>query len=219
MGAGVTSCDITERKRATEETARAHALAELNRQKDELLARLGHELRNPLTPIHNAVTMLKRGSVDPKSQEASAPIERQIVPMTHLIDDLLDVWRIECKLPASPLWAKGDATRISPIVSNLLVNANKFTDRGGRVSIELLQEDTRSAKISVRDTGTRAVACAGPPVAANPHRGGSPLRCSLAQGAARGQRTRGGGPERRVLPRALPEERQVLLQNVARCSQ
>lgn len=61
--------------------------------------------------------------------------------------------------------AKGDATRISPIVSNLLVNANKFTDRGGCVSIELLQEDTRSAKTSVRDTGTRAVACAGPPVA------------------------------------------------------
>lgn len=189
VGAVVTSRDITERKRATEETARANALAELNRQKDEFIAMLGHELRNPLTPIRNAVTMLKRGAVDPKSQEASALIERQIVHMTRLIDDLLDVSRIErgkitlhvtefdlcrlvrdtaedhrvlfgetgvkleCKLPASPLWAKGDATRISQIVSNLLVNANKFTDRGGRVSIALLQEDARSAKISVRDTG------------------------------------------------------------------
>ncbi|HEY3319847.1 MAG TPA: PAS domain S-box protein [Planctomycetota bacterium] len=95
--------DITERKRAeadlrkSEEKYRAIAdtLRESDRRKDEFLAVLGHELRNPLAPIRNASHLLKRvDSTDPLLQRAREMIERQTTQMARLIDDLLDVSRI-----------------------------------------------------------------------------------------------------------------------------
>jgi len=81
--------DITERKRAEE------ALREADRRKDEFLAMLAHELRNPLAPIRNALQVMK--SLEPKEPRfewSRAVIERQIGQMARLLDDLLDVARI-----------------------------------------------------------------------------------------------------------------------------
>ncbi len=77
-------------------TARTQALAEADRRKDEFLAMLGHELRNPLAPIRNAVELLK---LQPALLAASAQwvrelLDRQVAYMTLLLDDLLDVSRI-----------------------------------------------------------------------------------------------------------------------------
>lgn len=72
-----------------------HALKEADRRKDEFLATLAHELRNPLAPIRNAVQVLQlKGSGTPDLRWACEVIERQMVQMTRLIDDLLDVSRI-----------------------------------------------------------------------------------------------------------------------------
>jgi PAS domain S-box-containing protein len=81
--------DLTERKRAEE------ALREADRRKDEFLAILGHELRNPLAPISNAAQILQKvDSTQPVVLRAREIIERQVSHMVRLIDDLLDVSRI-----------------------------------------------------------------------------------------------------------------------------
>src|SRR5205823_4855978 len=71
------------------------ALREADRRKDEFLAMLAHELRNPLGAISNAAQLLKRfGPEEPRLRRAVETIERQIQHQTHLVDDLLDVSRI-----------------------------------------------------------------------------------------------------------------------------
>jgi len=81
--------DITERKHA-EETLRL-----MDRRKDEFLAMLAHELRNPLAPIRNAVRLLKmQEATDPKLTLSCNIIDRQVTHMTRLLDDLLDMARI-----------------------------------------------------------------------------------------------------------------------------
>jgi PAS domain S-box-containing protein len=85
--------DLTERKQVEEETAARLAAEKANRTKDEFLAMLGHELRNPLAPIVSALQLLKlRG--DHKSAREHQIIERQVNQMIRLVDDLLDVSRI-----------------------------------------------------------------------------------------------------------------------------
>jgi PAS domain S-box-containing protein len=72
-----------------------HALREADRRKDEFLAMLGHELRNPLAPIRNATQILRiRGKHLADFQRPVEIIERQVTHLTHLVDDLLDVSRI-----------------------------------------------------------------------------------------------------------------------------
>ncbi|MCD2450749.1 PAS domain S-box protein [Methylicorpusculum oleiharenae] len=83
------STDITERKRAEE------ALLLADRRKDEFLAMLAHELRNPLAPIRNAVQFLKLQQLtDPKQAWGLNVIDRQVSNIARLLDDLLDVARI-----------------------------------------------------------------------------------------------------------------------------
>jgi PAS domain S-box-containing protein len=96
IGASKIARDITEQRRLEEELRdRTRQLAEADRRKDEFLAMLGHELRNPLGPIRNAVQVLRlRGSADPVAQQSRDMIDRQATHMTRLIDDLLDVSRI-----------------------------------------------------------------------------------------------------------------------------
>jgi PAS domain S-box-containing protein len=96
IGIGVFVAETTERKRA-EAVLREHAveLAEAAREKDEFLAMLGHELRNPLAPIRTALTLLRRaGSQDPVVVRVHDVMDRQITHMVRLLDDLLDVARI-----------------------------------------------------------------------------------------------------------------------------
>ena len=89
--------DVTERNRLERKTReQAAALADLDRRKDEFLAMLSHELRNPLAPIANAVQLLRlrqpqEGTIE---EQARSIIERQVAQLSHLVDDLLEVSRI-----------------------------------------------------------------------------------------------------------------------------
>jgi PAS domain S-box-containing protein len=81
--------DITERKQAEE------ALQLADRRKDEFLAMLAHELRNPLAPISSAADMLRIAySNEPRVKQISEIVARQVAHMRHLVDDLLDVSRV-----------------------------------------------------------------------------------------------------------------------------
>ena len=88
--------DITERRRSELQTlAQSRTLAEMDRRKDEFLAMLGHELRNPLAPISNAVHLLQmQNNENPVQKQACAIIQRQVGQLNHLVDDLLEVSRI-----------------------------------------------------------------------------------------------------------------------------
>jgi CheY-like chemotaxis protein len=184
--AAVIACsDITERKRAAE------AATEASRRKDEFLAMLGHELRNPLAPIRNASYVLRRvHSDDPRSARATEIIDRQVSHLARIVDDLLEVsriargtlpirreavdWRavvqetaedhrggfeargveLDVDLPDAPAWVRGDRTRLAQVVGNLLANAQKFTDRGGRVAVRLgVDERARVGSLTIEDTG------------------------------------------------------------------
>jgi signal transduction histidine kinase len=93
--------EVAERQRLTD------ALADADRRKDEFLAVLGHELRNPLAPIRNAVLLLRRlGTADPEVRRSTDLIDRQVQAMSRLVDDLLDVSRIrsgKVKLQREPV--------------------------------------------------------------------------------------------------------------------
>jgi PAS domain S-box-containing protein len=88
--------DITERRRLERQTQeQAEALAELHRRKDEFLAMLSHELRNPLSAIFNALHILRlQDTENPVQQKAKIVIERQVGQLAHLVDDLLEVSRV-----------------------------------------------------------------------------------------------------------------------------
>ena len=95
---GAINClyDITARSLMEHQTlAHAAALADMDRRKDEFLAMLSHELRNPLAPISNAVRLLRlQKNDDPVQLQARKVIERQVGQLNHLVDDLLEVSRI-----------------------------------------------------------------------------------------------------------------------------
>jgi PAS domain S-box-containing protein len=96
IGMLATIRDITERRRLEDALrARATELARADRNKDEFLAMLAHELRNPLAPLHNAAEMLMTpdATIEERAQ-AQDILRRQIGNMTRIIDDLLDVARI-----------------------------------------------------------------------------------------------------------------------------
>jgi two-component system CheB/CheR fusion protein len=183
IGAVVTFLDITERRRAEEE------VHEGVRRREQFLAMLSHELRNPLAAILSATRLLKSaGWTGPACDEAGQVVERQANHMTRLLDDLLDVSRItrgrivlrtelldlretaESALEAlrpliaereielvidvcdEPLPIDGDPARLQQIQANLLSNAAKYSDRGGRVWFEL-RRDGDHAVIRVADEG------------------------------------------------------------------
>jgi len=91
-----TIADVTEKREAEQARQRSEeTLREGDRRKDEFLATLAHELRNPLAPVRNAVEVLRlKGSPTPEVQWAREVIDRQMRQMARLIDDLLDVSRI-----------------------------------------------------------------------------------------------------------------------------
>lgn len=88
--------DISERRKLERETERqAQELAELGRRKDEFLAMLSHELRNPLAPITSAVRLLRMQTIENAAQrQAREVIERQVAQLVHLVNDLLEISRI-----------------------------------------------------------------------------------------------------------------------------
>ena len=87
--------DVTERRQLERVKMQAEVSADLHRRKDEFIAMLSHELRNPLAPIQNAVHILRlKPDDDPIQQQARTIIERQVGQLTTLVNDLLEVSRI-----------------------------------------------------------------------------------------------------------------------------
>jgi signal transduction histidine kinase len=110
--------DFAERER------QAEALRQADRQKDEFLAMLAHELRNPLAAVNNAVTVLKL-SPDPDSRNwASDVVERQVQQLVRLIDDLLDVSRIT----SGKIRLKKDFVDASSILDQAVESARPLID-------------------------------------------------------------------------------------------
>jgi PAS domain S-box-containing protein len=108
VGASAIGRDITRTKHLEEELRRrAEQLTQADRRKDEFLAMLGHELRNPLAPLRNALELLKTAGGDPARVEAARHMmERQVEQLVRLVDDLLDVARItrgKIRLRTEPL--------------------------------------------------------------------------------------------------------------------
>jgi PAS domain S-box-containing protein len=107
--------DLTDAQAFEAMTQRADGLAAANRGKEEFMAMLSHELRNPLSPILNALGILKRlRTTDPVIQQASGIIERQVHQMVRLVDDLLDVSRItkgKMRLESEPVELRSIANR------------------------------------------------------------------------------------------------------------
>ncbi len=165
------------------------ALKDADRRKDEFLAILAHELRNPLAPVRNAVQIVRRkGSAVPELQWATEIIDRQIEQMTRLVDDLLDVSRITrgkielrkepvelatiiksaveatrplidkweheltVAMPPYPIQLEADVTRLTQVFLNLLNNAAKYTEQGGRISVSV-EHNRHEVTIRIRDTG------------------------------------------------------------------
>jgi PAS domain S-box-containing protein len=179
--------DMTERRRFEE-------LERSSRRMNEFLAMLAHELRNPLAPIRNAVTVMQLESLPtPALRNCRDIIDRQLSHVTRLVDDLLDVGRLSTgkvklkmelvslnevvgrsveavrpivqtrrhelsvALPAEPVYVNGDATRLTQIFQNLLINAAKYTPDSGRIEIKVEAVDGFVAT-SVSDNGRGIVA-------------------------------------------------------------
>ena len=87
--------DLTESEAVQDQRKRAEGLAEANRNKEEFMALLSHELRSPLSPIRNALDILRQMKTnDPIIAQAGHIIDRQVGVMVRLVDDLLDIGRI-----------------------------------------------------------------------------------------------------------------------------
>jgi len=164
-------------------------LREADQRKDEFLAVLAHELRNPLAPLRHALEILHLAHDDPVAVEQVGGImERQLQHMVRLIDDLLDVSRIagnrlelrrepvdisavvhsaletcgpllsqsqhslKVTLPPHPLHVDADRGRLAQAFANLLNNAIKYTEEGGRIWLTV-ERDGGEVVIIVRDSG------------------------------------------------------------------
>ncbi|MES2898872.1 MAG: ATP-binding protein [Pseudomonadota bacterium] len=136
--------DITERMRAEEE------LRQADRRKDEFLAMLAHELRNPLAPISTAAEVLRLvGGDNQRVRDTSAIISRQVRHMTGLIDDLLDVSRVTRGL----IDLEQESVEIGAIVSGAIEQANPLIQQRGHS----LSTHFTAAAVRVRGDRTRLV--------------------------------------------------------------
>ncbi len=173
-------------------TARKHdeqTLQEADRRKNDFLATLAHELRNPLAPIRNAVELLRmKGPLPVDKRGPAEVIDRQARALTRLVDDLLDISRItqnrlelrrepaslsaiveaaieasrplidagghdlEVSLPDEPIVLLADVTRIAQVLSNLLNNAARYSDKKGHIHIDV-RRDFTEAVVTVVDEG------------------------------------------------------------------
>src|SRR5581483_5397086 len=162
---------------------------EADRRKNEFLATLAHELRNPLAPIANSLQILKMPRLDAGTVERSREMmERQVQHLVRLVDDLLDVSRVmrgkielrrervelatvvaravetvqplvdaqghdlSVRISSQSLLLDADPVRLAQVVGNLLTNAAKYTEPGGRIWLTA-ERDGDMAALRVRDNG------------------------------------------------------------------
>ncbi len=171
----------------TSEHEAREAAENASRAKDEFLAMLGHELRNPLSPIMTSLELMRQRAPDSLTREREV-VERQVQHMLRLVDDLLEVSRIArgrielrrrrielaevvaaaieiasplleerrhhlaCNVPPRGLVVDGDPARLTQVLANILSNAAKYTDPGGRVRISAERSGER-ATVRVSDSG------------------------------------------------------------------
>ncbi|HVT49614.1 MAG TPA: ATP-binding protein [Vicinamibacterales bacterium] len=168
----------------------AMAIEASERQRDEFLAALAHELRNPLAPIRAAVELMQlEGTPAATLAHARDVVERQVEHLSRLIEDLVDLsrltrdqlvlrmtpvaldavvgaavetsrpvveerrHRLAVELPGSAVWLHADLPRLAQALSNIIINAAKYTPPGGDITIRARADAGRVA-IVVRDTGT-----------------------------------------------------------------
>jgi PAS domain S-box-containing protein len=119
---GGMAIDITELKTAEQ------ALRDADRRKDEFLATLAHELRNPLAPIRNAVHLLRQDGMPQKEfQAAREIIDRQLAQMVRLVDDLLDVSRIT----RGKLQLRTQPTDLADVIASAVETSRPIIDAAG----------------------------------------------------------------------------------------
>ena len=181
--------DVTSRKRNED------LLREENQRKDTFLAMLAHELRNPLAPIRNSIYLMQKHlsvssneTIHDKFPQLLAIQDHQVGRMVRIMDDLLDISRIQrglinlkvapCRLEdvifhasetvrplieakrqhyseqvqANLASMRVDRTRIEQVLINLLTNASKYSEEGGRISLRVTQ-DGQSTQLQVQDNG------------------------------------------------------------------
>ena len=133
LGVGM---DVTERRRLEEELRqRAAQLADADRRKDEFLAMLAHELRNPLQPLTNALHLLGHGNADKERFLAMA--SRQVTHLVRLVDDLLDVSRIT----QGKITLRKETVRLSELVAQAAETVRPSLESSGHsVSVSLPAE-------------------------------------------------------------------------------
>ncbi len=177
-----TNTDIAERVEMEQ------ALKVADQRKDEFLAMLAHELRNPLAAISNAVQLAKRSDSPDQLAWGRHVVEKHVRHLTRMIDDLLDVSRITRgkvelrtqpvallpilrsaletarplidqrrhalaqEIDIAPVWVDGDPTRLEQVFVNLLNNAAKYTDPGGRIAVDA-RLDGADVVVAVEDSG------------------------------------------------------------------
>jgi PAS domain S-box-containing protein len=164
-------------------------LRELDQRKNEFLATLAHELRNPLAPLRNGLEVLRIAHDNkPMTEKARAMMQRQLQQMVRLVDDLLDVSRVSrgkielrrdnielaavlrnaietsqplmaerghelvVRIPQDRIVVHADMTRLSQVFWNLLNNAAKYTEAGGRIELAVAMAGGNVA-VTVRDNG------------------------------------------------------------------
>ncbi len=165
------------------------SLRQVDQRKDEFLATLGHELRNPLAPLVTGLHLLRASAGDEtRLKSITSVMERQLQHLVRLVDDLMEVSRITRGLveirhepldlvvaaraaidtsrpgldaaghalvvdvPGDPIVVSGDTVRLTQVFANLLTNAAKYTNSGGKIWLTVTRaRDT--ARVSVRDNG------------------------------------------------------------------
>jgi PAS domain S-box-containing protein len=178
--------DLTQRRHS-------ESLENAAKQVTEFIAVLAHELRNPLAPIRNAVTLLKDTLPgDPDYEVMRQAIDRQSAQLSRIVDDLLDIGRVtrgtftieqaridlagvvsraveaagpgikaakhllKVDLPPKPIFIHGDELRLTQALTNVLNNAARYTEPGGRIAVAVGSESESGrgrARLSIRDTG------------------------------------------------------------------
>ncbi len=191
VGRMTEALEATNRRLVEETEERRYAEAALrvaDQRKDEFLATLAHELRNPLAPMVTALQIMESAGTAEEARHAREIIQRQLAHMVRLIDDLLDVSRItrgkltvqmqtvdlaavmqnaidtvrpfidqrrhrlDVVTPGHPVFVRGDAVRLSQVFSNLLNNAAKYTQPGGRITFNAEVVHGR-VRVTVSDNG------------------------------------------------------------------